>query len=387
MKKETAVIPLMLLLLTGCTPTSSVTPTTSLTSSSTSTSSSESEIDSSSDISSTSEEEKMDITDCNSTEQTDIYKENGFEPLFVDTNFKKGFRVTKTFYNDGESPYHDNKKINFYNLYPSASSYNWTIAQWSSKYDLMSDNGYTLSKDDTGLINTITGKGKMVNNKFVPSKQMIFNSITGSIEMTVNSSIEYDAPRTSSDPWVHLLLENGTPTLKSKEICLKDYSQIIMEANYTVARCEDKMDGKANPNVHAAQLVWYVTLQNRNKNSKEYGKYIWFGLNLFDNRSAGKTTTLYNQLDKGTGTGIYSPGSQTYLSSTDGKIPTVGQKAKAKLNLKSIAEEAFLAGKKQGYFESTTFDDIYIGGGNFGYEIPGTYDITTVFDSINIFAK
>lgn len=387
MKKETAVIPLMLLLLTGCTPTSSVTPTTSLTSSSTSTSSSESEIDSSSDISSTSEEEKMDITDCNSTEQTDIYKENGFEPLFVDTNFKKGFRVTKTFYNDGESPYHDNKKINFYNLYPSASSYNWTIAQWSSKYDLMSDNGYTLSKDDTGLINTITGKGKMVNNKFVPSKQMIFNSITGSIEMTVNSSIEYDAPRTSSDPWVHLLLENGTPMLKSKEICLKDYSQIIMEANYTVTRCEDKMDGKANPNIHAAQLVWYVTLQNRNKNSKEYGKYIWFGLNLFDNRSAGKTTTLYNQLDKGTGTGIYSPGSQTYLSSTDGKIPTVGQKAKAKLNLKSIAEEAFLAGKKQGYFESTTFDDIYIGGGNFGYEIPGTYDITTVFDSINIFAK
>lgn len=383
MDKVKALIPLMILCLTSCTPNSPTTSVDSSTQPTTNTTTS----DDSSDNTTTSEDEKMDITKCVSTQQIDDYKKSGYSPLFTDVNFKKGFRTTKTFYDDGESPYHDDKKIDFYNLYPNVSNYGWTIAQWSSKYDLMDTNGYSLSKDKTGLINTITGKGKIVNGKFTPSKQLVFNSLTGGFSMEVNTSIEYDQPRVSSDPWVHLLLESKEMTYRSQKVRLNDFEQIIMEANYTVTRCEDKMNGQANSNVHAAQLVWYVTLQNLNKKSEEYGKYIWFGINLFDNRNVGKTTTLYNQLDKGTGTGIYSPGSFAYCDGTNGKIPQVGQKARAKLDIRLFAEAAYNAGKEKGYFGTTTFDDLYIGGGNFGYEIPGTYDITTEFESINIFVK
>ncbi len=355
----------------------------------TSSSSSEEKISftSSNEESSSEEEKKMTINDCKTTEQINEYKELGYSPLFQDTNFKKGFRVTKTFYGSGESPYHDDEKINFYDLYPSASSYDWTIAQWSSQYDLMKENGKSITSDESGLVHTITSQGKTVNGAFVPAKQVICDSQTGEITLTANASVEYEKARVSSDPWVHLLFEQSTFKLDGSYVNLSSSKSIVMEADYEVTKCEDKMNGEANANVHAAQLVWYVTLQNLNKSSKGYGKYIWFGLNLFDNRSAGQTTTLYSQYDVGTSTGIYSPSSSLYLDSNNGRIPTVGKRVKAKIDLLSITQTAYEEGKKKGYFDDTEYEDLCLGGMNFGYELPGTYDISSKFYGINIFAK
>ena len=341
----------------------------------------------SSEESSSEEEKKMTIDDCLTTEQINEYKELGYSPLFQDTNFKKGFRVTKTFYGSGESPYHDDEKINFYDLYPSASSYDWTIAQWSSQYDLMKEGGMSLTSDESGLVHTITSQGKTVNGVFVPAKQVICDSKTGGITLTANASVEYEKARISSDPWVHLLFEQGTFKLDGSYVNLSSSKSIVMEADYEVTKCEDMMNGEANANVHAAQLVWYVTLQNLNKSSKGYGKYIWFGLNLFDNRSAGQTTTLYSQYDVGTSTGIYSPSSSLYLDSNNGRIPAIGKRVKAKIDLLSITQKAYEEGKKKGYFDDTEYEDLCLGGMNFGYELPGTYDISSKFYAINIFAK
>ncbi len=329
----------------------------------------------------------MTIDDCDGTEQIAEYKELGYSPVFNDPNFKKGFRVTKTFYGSGESPYHDDEKIDFYNLYPGASKCDWGIAQWSSQYDLMAEGGRTVTSDESGLVHTITSKGKTVDGTFIPGKQVICDSKTGEITLTANASVEYEKARVSSDPWVHLLFEQGTFKLDGSYVNLSASKSIVMEADYEVSKCEDKMNGQANPNIHAAQLVWYITLQNLNKSSKGYGKYIWFGLNLFDNRSAGKTTTLYSQYDVGTGTGIYSPSSTYYLDSNNGQIPTVGKRVKAKIDVLSIAGKAYNEGKAKGYFDDTEYEDLCLGGMNFGYELPGTYDISSKFYAINIFAK
>lgn len=342
---------------------------------------------SSSSASVSSSEKKPTINDCNGTEQIEEYKSDGYSAVFGDSNWKKGFRVTKTFYGSGESPYHDNEKIDFYNLYDNSNIYDWTLAQWSSKYDLMDDDGKTISSDETGLIHTITSKGKTVDGTFVPAKKVTFNSLTGELELTANASVEYETPRPSNEKWVHLLLEQGAYKNNGELVNVSKSSSIMMEARYTVTKCEDHMDGKANPSMHAAQLVWYVTLQNLNKNSKGYGKYIWFGLNLYDNRYEGKSTTLYSQYDKGTGTGIYSPASSYYLSSIDGLMPSVGQETVAKIDVLSLAQLAYNEGKSKGYFDDTAYEDLYLGGGNFGYELPGTYDISTNFEAINVFVK
>ena len=336
---------------------------------------------------STTTEKQMTINDCKSTEQIDAYKENGYSPLFKDANFKNGFRVTKTFYESGESPYHDGEKLNFYDLTPDANTYDWTIAQWSSQYDLMGENGNTITSDDSGLVHTITSKGKDVDGQFVPAKQVTCDSLTGAITLTCNTSVEYEKARVSSDPWVHLLFEQSNFTLDGSLVNLSCSKSIIMEADYEVTKCDDMMNGEANANVHAAQLVWYITLQNLNKSSKGYGKYIWFGLGLFDNRTAGKQTTLYSQYDKGTSTGIYSPSSTTYLNLNDGKIPTVGQRVKAQIDILTVTKAAYEEGKNKGYFDDTEYEDLAIGGMNFGYEVPGTYDISTNIYAINIFAK
>jgi len=34
---------------------------------------------------------------------------------------------------------------------------------------------------------------------------------------------------------------------------------------------------------------------------------------------------------------------------------------------------------------NTTIDDLYIGGMNIGWELPGTYDVTAIIKDLNIF--
>lgn len=327
------------------------------------------------------------INDYNSTPRQMEMEEEGYVGLFKDVNFKKGFRVTKCTYGSGESPYHDNKKINLYDIDNNPNSFDWTIAQWSSKYDLMADYGYSHSQDETGLIHTIQGSGKTLDGTFYPSKKLIFDSTNGEMYLECNTCIEYDTPRTGTEPWVHLLLEPSEFTVNNNLVKISEYNELLMECDYEVTKFEDFLGDKTNTSVHAAQFVWYITLQNRNPESKGYGRYIWFGLNLFDNRSAGRKTNLYSAYDAGTGTGIYSPASDDYLILNSGYIPTINQRATARLNVIEYAKKAYDEGVKNGYFDDTTFDDLYVTGGNFGYEVPGTYNIGAKIYSMNIYAK
>jgi len=322
------------------------------------------------------------LDDCNGTERSKHYGNLGYISGYNDINFKKNLRITKTDFTES-TPYHGSPVV-LHDKY-SSSTPNWTMAQWGTRYDIKNTasdlGGHTLNKSDDGLINTITSKGKTVNGIVIPAKVLSLNSYTGEIYMESNCSVEYETPREGYEPWVHLLLESNL----TKEKSLSQMTSCVMEADYEVNYCDNKTGEAYNPNVHAAQLVWYITLQNLNNKSAEYGKYIWFGVSLFDNRDAGKETSLYYAFDAGTGTAIYNLGSSYYMK--DKKIPTVGERKTALIDIRPYVEEAFNIAKKDGYFETTVFTDLYLGSSNFGYEVPGTFDISSTIHSINVYYK
>lgn len=328
------------------------------------------------------------LASCVSTEQIEEYKKLGYHPIYEDNNYLDGYIVGKTYQKAGENPHHEE----YLKTYQNDNKPAWTIAQWSSKYDIMGtgeNDGYTLSQDIDGVVNTYTSKGKEVDGKFVPAKVITANSKTGELYLEVNTSVEYDAPRTGSEGWVHLLYSQdfGSRHGDAGLTHIADCSSIVMDAEFTIHKCENKTGPAYNTNRHAAQLVWYVTVQNRNRKSKDYGKYIWFGIGLWDNRSVGKAGGWYRAHDAGTDTLIYNPPTSEYYKETNGVQPGVGVRTHAHVDIKPMIEEAMNYAKDHGYLGTTTYDDLYFGGTNFGYEVPGIFDISSTIHKINVFAK
>lgn len=326
------------------------------------------------------------LDDCVSTEQANKYALLGYEPIFSDLNFKDGLRVSRNSSTHPAGP-HYNEGIQLYKDRPYNPS--WGMAQWSTQYDILDPlgDGYTHETSDDGLTHRLYSGGKLVNGVMLPAKDMTFDSYTGSIKLEANTQVEYDHPRQGNEGWVHLLMEQS---FDRDLTFLNKYESIIMETTYTVSKFEDCMFGQADPNRHAAQFVWYITIQNRRGNhatNKDYGKYIWFGMGLWDNRSVGKVSGLYAAHDAGTDTLIYNPGSDKFLTGNEGLTPQVGEKVTARLDLMSMAKTAFDYAKKNNYLGDTKFEDLAIGGMNFGFEIPGTYNLGVDIDSIGVFKK
>lgn len=314
------------------------------------------------------------------TPKYEYYKQKGYEKLYEDINFAKGFILTKTSTTAPGGMYHD-QYLKHYEEFENEEP-EWILAQWGSKYDMYkalieenSNDGFTFSYTSRG--------GKILEDGMkVPAKKVEFNSKTGSVYLECNAETEYDEPRKPGESWPSLLLGQN---FDNRLIKVNDCNSIVMEAQYEVTKFEDKMGSSAINSTHAAQAVWYVTLSNRNRSSKEYGKYIWLGIRLWDNRDAGKETTLFSAIDGGTSSLMYNTQSTDYLKSNDGKLPNVNEKVVASIDIIETAHKAYEAAVSRGYFNVTQFNDLYLGGTNFGLEIPGTYNLGISIDDINVY--
>lgn len=320
------------------------------------------------------------LDDFTTTEKAESYRKKGYSPLFTDINFKNGFRITKLS-PSGNSPYHDE----YFHYYEETKNKtpSWTFCQWGSNYDIYQN--YNLESSADGFEYTLSSKGgKTIGGNFIPAKKATFNTKTGATYLECNTEVEYESPRQSGEAWTHVLLEQD---FSNNLIHVSELDSLVMEAQFEIQKFEDKMGSAFNANLHAAQVVWYITLQNRNSQSPNFGNYIWFGVGLWDNRSSGKTTSLYAQLDGGTNSFIYNPSSMYYYQNNGGKLPTPNQKITASMEVMQVAKSAYNLAIQRGFLGETQFEDLYVGGMNFGFEVPGTYNIGVQFDDIGVYYK
>lgn len=302
------------------------------------------------------------------------YTEGGYSALFADPFMKNGIRILKP----------DGTTAGTIAGTAATGEASWVFSQWGSKYDLYDYADRTFFDDGNAF--TYISDGKRIDGETVPGKILTIDSTNGSVYMELNAETEYDAPRQNGEGWPHTLVsQDFGPDL----VHISELSDLVMNMTYEITKFEDCMGSTANSNAHCAQLVWYITVQNRTEGHKDYGKYVWFGITLWDNRSSGAVSNGFAAEDAGkedaTHSFIYQPSST--LVHSDGKCPVVGQKKTVDFHMLESVRTAFDTAKSRGYLGDTEWEDLYIGGMNFGFEVTGTYNVATQIDSVGVYYK
>lgn len=294
--------------------------------------------------------------------------------LIPDIHFEKGFKVRDLGGNQGTTDY-----IGYFPADTDEEEVKWTLAQWSARYSFIDEKVSEERQPSEGVW-------------FISSPNEVFgvDTKTGLVTFQCNASKCYDTHRTGSEPWMHLLIETGF-IRDNNWGKVSDLKQLNISVDTKLTKFEDHMGEAFNGSTHAAQFLMYLTIQNLNTESEDYGKYIWFGIGMFDNRTP--EIDRYYNLDSGTGSMIYSLSSTEtrkgdYNYRKDGVIQA-GEDTPWVSYTADVADEvkkAFETVQAGGMLQNSTLDDMYVAGMNIGWEVPGTYDVEMLVKNLDVVA-
>ncbi len=228
----------------------------------------------------------------------------------------------------------------------------WKLAQWNSQFPL----------DPTTAIRR--ENQVICENR---AKSVVIDGETSTLLLAANSGAEYGAKaREKSDPWIHLLAEQrfwNAPFLS-------ELKSLRFHVEAKLVRCTNLHQGDYDPRRHAAQFQIFFTLQNRNRQSIGYGDYLWFGVPLYDNRSAFSKQHKAREF-LGAGKYIYTLGGEKFLDHSLHE----GTWGRVDRDLRPLMIEALTEAWAGGYLsDSKDIADYALGGMNMGWELPGTFD-------------
>lgn len=289
--------------------------------------------------------------------------------LIDDPTFTTGFNVF------GYSSVEDGRKIVMkmdYNQKASKSNRNiWYMAQWWTPYSLVSS---TYRFDQEKHIYETPSRRIETN----PQDQ-------GYLKIDLLGSEEYfgEPRKTMSQSWPHALIEQTF----SNPVKLLDLEALIINLDVTIDRCDDKNGDKYDPNLHAAQLLWYFTLTNNVCEDADFNQYgmngdfLWFGVPIFDSRYPYLAQSAF--IDQGSpGTSnklIYSIDSRNYLSD---KI-VFGKTYHIHLNILPYLKEAYHYAINHQVLVNCQYENMVINYLNFGWELPGMFDVSATIRNMS----
>lgn len=311
------------------------------------------------------------LISCSEKDIVEPNPEPVYSTVFKDKLFKNGFNLRST----NEANHGLVGKLDYDGQ--AIGNPVWNIGQWNCiNNDLLDANYNFVNNQHEYLVGTNGNK-------------VTVNTTDGTITLELNTSTEYGLngithdPRREGEPWPTLLLEYEIP--KSEIVKISDKQEIRMKVDYNVHKLEDKMmPSTTNPDLHSAQFQWFITVQNRNVSSVEFGRYIWFGFNFQDKRF--DYAPYYAAQDGGkennTGAFIYMPDMRPLMSS-QGKAE-LNKEFSVDIDVLPIIREAFDLAQKRNFLTKTIWEDLYIGASNIGWEVTGTYDVAVDIHKIDI---
>ncbi|HAE62707.1 MAG TPA: hypothetical protein DCG38_10320 [Eubacteriaceae bacterium] len=300
--------------------------------------------------------EKESVNDINKVENNEN-ELSGVE-IIEDNTFELGFALTpldpETVQQGGG---HEKTSLDTLSFDRNGNSPIWRLAQWYSKYNLA--NAELKTEIDGSLSYANEGNSKRV--ALYPDNSLL---------LEVNASKEYDKPRSEGEPWPHLLIEQdfheNSPIVGEKK-------RIQFSFELKLEKEQNKMEeGTFNPSLHTAQSPCYFIIKNINENSQDYNQQIWFGIASYDYRYTETNTKERISWDIGTNTYIYQIPERQFW----GNISFQDKKwHKGEADLKPLIQRAIIAMQEKSVFMNTTLDDLSITYMNFGWEVPGTFDV------------
>jgi hypothetical protein len=214
------------------------------------------------------------------------------------------------------------------------------------------------------------------------------NVETGQVYLELNASADYgDTARVEGQSWPHLLICQNYSAADTKS--LDKAEEVRLSMDFDFIKFDDVMGSNANKGLHACQFQWYITVQNVNPESPDYGDYFWFGLQFFDNRYTFCVQGLVVDGGKDTATGkaIYTLDMKRVMNY---KIVEAGESYSIDYDILPNIKEALAAVQQMtelNSFKNTTLSDLKIGHTNIGWEMPGTYDGAVLINDFDIQLK
>lgn len=233
----------------------------------------------------------------------------------------------------------------------------WDLDQWSSRHPLASTPPELLADGSWRYTNA----AKSITLGFPGSTR-------GDLGLAIRASAEYGArTRQSGEPWVHLLAEQRI----AQPPALAELASARLHVEARLISSVNKAVADYRPSLHAAQFQIFLTVQNLNRQSPGYGRYLWFGVPLYDNRHR-VVPTHRAQDTGGTLSFIYTPSSDVFTDASmhDGEWIVIDRDIKP-----LICEGLAFAWRHHFLRESQELADYRITSINLGWELPGTFDV------------
>lgn len=245
----------------------------------------------------------------------------------------------------------------------------WDLVQWSSKHPLAIAAPEKLADGSLRFSNV----AKTVTLGAAGSDR-------GDLGMAVRASAEYGSlARKSGEPWVHLLVEQDIANPPS----LADLGAARLHVEARLIASEKRPMPDYNPGLHAAQFQIFFSVQNLNRQSPGYGKYLWFGIPIYDDRH--RVVPAYKARDTGgTNMYIYTPAGDVFSpkSTHDRKWITIDTDL-----LPLMREGLEYAWRNNFLKESQALADYRIAAMNIGWEVPGTFDVDLAIRRLSLRAS
>lgn len=250
----------------------------------------------------------------------------------------------------------------------------WGVAQWHSRFSLVGSKPEELA----------SGAVRFSDE----AKAVVFGPLgadQADLILALDATREYGkrSPQ-PGDPWPHLLVERRL----IRHPGVTDLAAVRFQIQYRLLKARADERPGWNDRRHTAQFVFYVTVQNLNRDSTGHGDYLWFGLLLYDRRHrfphAYAAKDVGSPKKKGTGKFIFQPDFKrlTQHSPHDGDWVTIDA------DLLPIMREALDAAWQRGYLQdSKDRADYRLGGMNMGWEITGPIDAAVQVRGLNLKAR
>jgi hypothetical protein len=244
----------------------------------------------------------------------------------------------------------------------------WDLAQWSSRRPL-TDNKTHLSDSSVQYANA----AKEVTIGVAGTEQ-------SDLTLAVMGSTEYGArARKKSEPWVHLLVEQSF----SQPPSIAELRELALRIDVRLLRSELHRTDDYTTVLHAAQFQLFLTVQNRNRDSAGFGKFLWFGVPFYDDRYRHPPGHVA-QDTAGSEMFIYTPPAKDFFDGSAHDMGWIG----VEQDLVPLIRAALAAAWHRGYLtESRKLGDYRITSVNLGWEVPGILDVAMQVRNLRLVAR
>lgn len=339
-----------------------------------------------------------------------------YTSIFSNTSFSDGFRIPEA--RDSVSHTQSNprkyKYVDFNEstgISSSMGNQQFTLSQWwrPDKYDLLQNANYSHNENVY----------KWEND----ARSLSIDKDTGSLTLKCDSSKEFEA-RTdeplyvdpikkelkeqsdgSIDRWPHFLLEGTTQSDIASYYHLSDYEQVFVNFNFTInksvytgTRTDEERKSDPYSYRYAGQIFFYICVFNvpEVNNPAIPSKGIWVGIPLYDTRynNCASSVTMDVGFTGATNRVIYKCSqSEANPAVSDSQGIEVGKTYSIHYDMMPLIKKAYQFAYNidpngaygVASFEGMQWKDIRLNYFNFGFELPGSYNLSATISDFDIY--